>query len=384
MGRMVGADPEQLDELGRAMAGAAQQLSAVSTRVRAQLHAVEWSGSDAQAFRHAWDAVHRRILEAATTRLHDAASTLHRNADEQRQASAVTGPAGGGTAAPAGLTGGFGTSVPVPAAGGDPGDQPGAPGGAAYVIGPSTEPPLTYTDSFPYDPNARPTPADHLSWAKWGAQAAGAHLLRPDLDDALRVYDHYRDNSGTSITVDYEEAYREDANIAKAVDTEIGNAQAAAERLAAESGSSSFSMTGDATMVGTLGGYPATENWQKALGDHQLWSSADVTIVDGVATMTITVHAHDRYDFNAGMSDIATGTPDDENGRFAVLGWAKPFDTAGQLTRTITWNVGDADGVSAGDGDVSRNPTTEDRPDELGSGRPAWPPIPGNTPLDGT
>jgi hypothetical protein len=67
------------------------------------------------------------------------------------------------------------------------------------------------------------------------------------------------------------------------------------------------------------------------------------------------------------------------DGRFAVLGGAKPFDTAGRLTRTITRDTG---GVSAGDGDVSRNPTTDDRPDELGTGRPAWPPNSGTTPLD--
>lgn len=383
MGRMVGADPDQLDELGRAMAGAADLLASVRARVQSQVHGLGWSGSDADAFRHAWDGVHRRTLEAAADRLHDAATTLHRNAEEQRQASSA-GTAAGSAAVGPGFAGGFGMSVPVGATGGDPGDQPGAPGGQAYVIGPATEPPLTYTDYFPYDPNEKPTPADYAAWVKWGAQSAGAHVLRPDLDDALRTYDHYRDNSGTPLTVDYEEAYREDSNIAKAVDAEIANAQAAAERLATESGSSSFSMTGDASMVSGLGGYPDTENWQKALGDHQVWSNADVTIDAGVATMTITVHAHDRYDFNAGMADIATGTPDDENGRFAVLGWAQGFDTRGELTRTVTWDVGNAGDVTAGDGDVSRNPTTEDRPDELGSARPGWPPIPGNTPLDGT
>lgn len=46
--------------------------------------------------------------------------------------------------------------------------------------------------------------------------------------------------------------------------------------------------------------------------------------------------------------------------------------------------VGDSAPLTAGEGDVSRNPGSEDRPDELGSGRPGWPPIPGTTPLDGT
>ena len=254
---------------------------------------------------------------------------------------------------------------------GEPGDDPGAPGGAPFIIGPATEPPLTYAEYFPYDPNAQASAADRAAWLKWGAQAAGAHLIRPDLDDALRVYDHYRDNSGTPMTVDYEEAYREDANIASAVDAEIARARSAAEDLAAQSGSTSFSMTGDASLASALGGYPSTENWQKAVGDHQIWSSADVTVENGTATMVISVHAHDRYDFNAGMSDIATGTPDDENGRFAVLGWARPFDTRGELTRTITWTVGDSAPVGAGDGDVSAipapriGPTSSARPPTL-------------------
>lgn len=37
------------------------------------------------------------------------------------------------------------------------------------------------------------------------------------------------------------------------------------------------------------------------------------------------------------MQDIASGTPDEVNGRFAVLGWAKSFFTVGELNRTIRW-----------------------------------------------
>lgn len=40
------------------------------------------------------------------------------------------------------------------------------------------------------------------------------------------------------------------------------------------------------------------------------------------------------------MSDIATGTPDEINGRFAVIGWAHPFNTKGGLTRVVTWQDG--------------------------------------------
>lgn len=58
-------------------------------------------------------------------------------------------------------------------------------------------------------------------------------------------------------------------------------------------------------------------------------------------TMEITVRGEDRYNFNGGQNDIVTGAPDNENGRFTEIGWAKPFDTHGSLTRTVTWQLGD-------------------------------------------
>jgi hypothetical protein len=56
--------------------------------------------------------------------------------------------------------------------------------------------------------------------------------------------------------------------------------------------------------------------------------------------MTVTVEGRDRYNFNRGQSDIATGASDNENGRFTEVGWVKPFDVHGTMTRTITWELG--------------------------------------------
>jgi hypothetical protein len=53
------------------------------------------------------------------------------------------------------------------------------------------------------------------------------------------------------------------------------------------------------------------------------------------------INAKDRYDFNKGMSDINTGTPDEVNGRFATREWAKPFISRGTVTREVTWRRGD-------------------------------------------
>uniref|UniRef100_UPI00069648FD RHS repeat domain-containing protein n=1 Tax=Streptomyces odonnellii TaxID=1417980 RepID=UPI00069648FD len=212
-----------------------------------------------------------------------------------------------------------------------------------YRTGAPAEPYVHYDDSFPYDPKAKATFGDHLSWAKWGSKMAGGGLFASlgfygngALDDAIGTYWHYREGNGDDYEVNYDEAYFEDDAIRGAVDAEITEAQKAAEILGKNK--RKFSMTGSAVKVGK---YPVTENWQKALGGHRIWGSADVKVKGDKISMRVTVHAKDRYDFNKGMADIASGASDDENGRFATLGWAKPFMVSGSLTRVVTWTRGD-------------------------------------------
>jgi hypothetical protein len=245
-------------------------------------------------------------------------------------------------------------------------DEPGQPGGEKYVIGSPTRPPFTFDDDFVLDPDADASLGDHVSWNEWGLKMSGAGLLRPDLDDSLQLYAHYRDGSGTPATVDYEEGYREDASIRRGVDAEIAAARQGVEQLHRDTGRTSFSFTGDAASAGP---YPETENWQKTLGAHQVWSSGDVTIDGDRATMTVTVHAEDRYNFNRGAADIASGAPDDENGRFAELGWAKSFDVSGGVTRTVSWDLGSAAPPVVTGGDPTRDLGGEDRVDGAGGGR---------------
>jgi hypothetical protein len=42
---------------------------------------------------------------------------------------------------------------------------------------------------------------------------AASPPLRPDLDDATTLYQHYRGGSGDTLEVDYQDAYREDEKI---------------------------------------------------------------------------------------------------------------------------------------------------------------------------
>lgn len=96
-------------------------------------------------------------------------------------------------------------------------------------------------------------------------------------------------------------------------------------------------------------------------------------------TMEVVVHAEDHYNFNRDQSDIATGASDDENGRFTGLGWARPFDSSGAVTRTVTWELGEAAPPQTTEsGDPQRNPGREDREDERESGDPDRPLVPDN------
>ncbi|MGA5541742.1 EspA/EspE family type VII secretion system effector [Mycobacterium sp. NPDC051198] len=243
----------------------------------------------------------------------------------------------------------------------EPGSKPGEPGGPEFVIGPPTKPDISWDEDFKYG-SAEPGVGDYLKRAEWEAKLAGGRLLRSDLDDATQMYRHYWDNDGKPIEFDYEEAYREDPGVRANVDDQISRAQRGAEELI-RGGNTSFSMTGDATQTAN---YPTTENWQKAVGGYQQWSSADVKVEGNKVTMTVTVHAEDHYNFNRGQSDIGTGASDNDNGRFTELGWAKPFDSHGEVTRTVTWELGSTPTADQGSS-PQFNPGREDRVDGRGS-----------------
>ncbi|MGW0050843.1 hypothetical protein [Nocardia cyriacigeorgica] len=245
--------------------------------------------------------------------------------------------------------------------------QPQAPG-SKYKIGPPEKPELPHDDTFEYD-SKRPGLGDYVDAAEWRAKLEAGELVRTDLDDATSMYRHYWENNGEPIEFDYDEAYREDSVIRGAVDTEITQAAAAADQFVRD-GQTNFQMTGGPMNIGQDTPYPDTENWQKAVGGYQQWSHSNVRVEDGRVVMEITVEANDYYNFDRGKDDLATGTPDETNGRFAELGWAKPFESNGSLTRTVSWEVGqppETATVTESSG-PQRNPSREDRIDNQDSG----------------
>ncbi|MEU1985039.1 hypothetical protein [Nocardia sp. NPDC019395] len=237
-----------------------------------------------------------------------------------------------------------------------------------YKLGAPERPGLEHDDTFLYN-TKEGTFDDWLSKVSWQGKLLGGEMIRSDLDDATAMYAHYWDNDGKPIGFDFSEAYREDGAIKDAVDDEIRRSAAAADMFA-RAGNKEFRMTGKPTSIGKDTAYPETENWQKAVGGYQQWSSSNVRVEGNRVTMDVTVNADDYYNFDKGKSDMATGASDQENGRFAEVGWARPFESHGSLTRTISWEMGNppAHADSGGTSDPERNAGREDRTDNRDSG----------------
>ncbi|WP_194834495.1 hypothetical protein [Nocardia sp. XZ_19_369] len=233
-----------------------------------------------------------------------------------------------------------------------------------YEIGPPKIPGVHHDDTFLYNTKEGGF-GDWLAKQKWQAKLAGGEAFK-DFDDATALYRHYWDNNGKPMKFDYAEGYKEDRSIKQAVDYEISRAAAAADQFV-RSGNKNFQMNGKPISVGKDAGtnYPVTENWQKAIGGYQQYSHSNVRVEGNRVVMDVTVSAQDYYNFDKGKHDKGTGVSDAENGRFAEIGWAKPFESSGSLTRTVSWEVGQPPSSATVDGgsDPQRNPGREDRSD---------------------
>ena len=197
---------------------------------------------------------------------------------------------------------------------------------------------INWDNSFPHGSKAgQETPADYANWLKWGAMLEiGARGIK-DIPDAADFYEHFRDNSGTPKTFDYERAYQEDAGIRNRVNARVNDSlQAANEAISA--GKTEITLYSPTTSDGP---YPVTENWRKTIGGHTNYTTTKVEVSGDTVTATVTVYARDKYNFDKDKADVDSGTPDAVNGRFEELGWAQSFETSGNLTQTYTWKVGE-------------------------------------------
>lgn len=266
-------------------------------------------------------------------------------------------------------TGLSGAVLPITGLGGD---QTGLTSSGGFHIGQPARPDIQHDNGFTEfcainaehdDCSSSASLQDRLNHAKYVAMLRGAQTLG-HLDDGTEAYERYLFGDGEDWNFDYGEFVREDDNGRTAYTNIMLEAQRNAEILGQDY--DNFNMTSDAFPIG--GGdprfpYPSTENWQKAIGAHQVWTSAQIEIDmndagQRVYTMELTYHAEDRYNFNPGMADIATGQLDRENGRFEVLGWANPFMSYGEITETVTWVEGSVTGSEYGE---NSSPRRDDR-----------------------
>jgi WXG100 family type VII secretion target len=257
-----------------------------------------------------------------------------------------------------------------------------------YVIGPPTKPAIHHDNGFLdyHDPES-PTLQDYIQLAEWRAFLEASKLATQagimDLDDANDAYEHFLYGNGADRTFDLEEFFAEDPAGQQTLQAVIRDAQQSAEELGQSrdyfemSSRRAFAVGASDPFHPDHGKfpYPATENWQKAIGSHAMWTSASVQVgmnPDGSRryTMELTIYAEDRYNFNPGMHDIASGIPDAANGRFEITGLAKQYTNYGQTTRVIEWNEGDYGSIETFEG-----------PFENRGARPGAPGVPPLTPL---
>jgi hypothetical protein len=245
---------------------------------------------------------------------------------------------------------------------------------------------------------------DYAALAKWTAMLEGAELLRPDLVDGTSAYRHFLTGGGATRTIDYQRFVEGDSSGGTVLASAMADARQAAiakhdDMIAGRppsAGTESFRMRTDPISVGNDGRYPypATENWQKAIGAHRIWLEMDVTVntveevshPTGVApgsapvctpegdtavtyrrefSVDMTLHMEDMYNFNPGAADIVTGAPDADNGRFEETGLGHEYLNVATLDRSFTFDTT----MDPASGDATETPTQPDRAPR--TGRPA-------------
>jgi len=200
-----------------------------------------------------------------------------------------------------------------------------------------------------------------------GIPGAGIFVERANLDEGIDAYRHFLNGDGETYTVDYDKYLNKDEHGRTTRDSIVEDVRSAGDQLfanevangeidldALEPGDSvTFTVSGDPIAVNenvdtnpdARYPYPESENWQKAIGAHHIYSTSEVTVTrqeDGtlLASADITVDFEDRYNFNPGQADIATQVPDSERGVLEESGLAQQFDQVGQAELSTQWIIG--------------------------------------------
>jgi hypothetical protein len=256
-----------------------------------------------------------------------------------------------------------------------------------YRIGDPTRPNIHHDNGFlqnpnnPNDPTLQPTVSpsqadkdyynDQLSQVHWAQRVDGLHIPFTDKDDTARrlsdgieAYRHFLEGNGADRNFSYDKFVNDDASGKTVLNNAIADTQRGAEDLYKQMVAKdpslankpiTFNVTSGAITVGGSNAYPYpdTENWQKAIGGHPIWNSATVTVNppttpggDPQFSMKYTLHAEDRYNFNPGQADIATGVPDATRGKLEQTGLAHQYTQYSTLNRDVSWTQGNISGTT--------------------------------------
>ena len=205
------------------------------------------------------------------------------------------------------------------------------------------KPAFTYDSGFSQFPKEDSTWKDRLNYALWhkkGEAAVATYFL---FEGGL-AYLHYLGGSGKEHTFDLDDYLSDDKSGVQLKANIIQIAKANAQKVLPDGGSEAYYSQGFQAAFGGDFPYPESENWQKAIGAFNVYYKSEVSATknkNGSVTykMLLTIYGEDKYNFNPGQSDIATGTSDNVNGRFEVVGLAKEFMQHGTYTEKIEWTT---------------------------------------------
>ena len=221
----------------------------------------------------------------------------------------------------------------------------------SYRLGEASRPNI-YHDNGHLDKHStrEPTPADRALFAGWVAALEASEAARPWLVDAHSAYRHFLFGKGKDRRVAYDRYIANDPAGQKLLKLVVADFIFHAEKIGENR--KNFSLTSNVFGVGPgkFAPHPLTENWVKTLGQHVFWVSATVIVsVNRESKIRmdaeLLIRAEDKYNFNPGDSDIATGIPDSANGRFEVCGLANQYMNYGEIRRMISWTKGVTDSV---------------------------------------
>jgi len=236
-----------------------------------------------------------------------------------------------------------------------------------YRIGAPTRPNIVHDNGFlDKFPTESPTASDRAKYAAWYAKGVAAKALcnpvtgpkfsacnYQDQTDAAEAYLHYMSGSGEDREIDYSKFITKDSSGIRLLESIINDAKEHIGNIGINR--SRFSVTSEPYLVGgvdskfptpeTRNLYPATTNWQRAIGGHPVWVSGDVEVSVETAELEcklvfiakLTLHMEDMYNFNPGMKDINSNIPDSENGRFQIVGLAKQYLNIGTYEVELRW-----------------------------------------------